>query len=134
MLTSTLNTKSTELENKIKDADIIAKNAVTKANSIKSDLNNYAKKTDVANVTSKYKYKGYGICFDEGGSFSKGNISNGKNVLIFGVDESSLVHGNNKANNIYVMGDLFVQGLMTLHYMQKKYIVKILLNQAKSLC
>ena len=28
--------------------------------------------------TSKYKYKGYGIWFDEGGSFSKGNISNGK--------------------------------------------------------
>ena len=41
----------------------------------------------------------------------KGNISNGKNVLIFGVDESSLVHANNKANNIYVMGDLFVQGI-----------------------
>ena len=61
--------------------------------------------------TSKYKYKGYGICFDEGRSFSKGNISNGKNVLIFGVDESSLVHQNNKANNIYVMGDLFVQGI-----------------------
>ena len=59
--------------------------------------------------TSKYKYKGYGICFDEGGSLSKGNINNGKNVLIFGVDESSLVHVNNKANNIYVMGDLFVQ-------------------------
>ena len=57
--------------------------------------------------TSNYKYKGYGIYFDEGGSFSKGNISNGKNVLIFGVDESSLVHANNKANNIYVMGDLF---------------------------
>ena len=49
MLTSTFNTKSTELENKIKDADIIAKSAVTKANSIKSDLNDYAKKTDVAN-------------------------------------------------------------------------------------
>ena len=61
--------------------------------------------------TSKYKYKGYGICFYEGGSFSKGNISNSKNVLIFGVDESSLVHANNKANNIYVMGDLFVQGI-----------------------
>ena len=58
--------------------------------------------------TSKYKYKGYDICFDEGGSFSKGNISNGKNVLIFDVDESSLVHANNKGNNIYVMGDLFV--------------------------
>ena len=37
MLTSTFNTKCTELENKIKDADIIAKSAVTKANAIKSD-------------------------------------------------------------------------------------------------
>ena len=44
MLTSTFNTKSTELENKIKDVDIIAKSAVTKANSIKSNLNDYAKK------------------------------------------------------------------------------------------
>ena len=44
MLTSTFNGKSTELENKIKDADIIAKSAVTKANSIKSNLNDYAKK------------------------------------------------------------------------------------------
>ena len=44
MLTSDFNTKSTELESKIKDADIIAKSAVTKANSIKSDLNDYAKK------------------------------------------------------------------------------------------
>ena len=309
MLTSTFNTKSTELENKIKDADIIAKSAVTKANSIKSNLNDYAKKTDVANDittikndyvsnesltrrlndlksqhitnevkkiddktkknasdilglesrlkqkedtinenerglsfnrgffyylqknnlvyecksssfntttineistwkstgvfssnmiavknasrglpklkvvddyyvhlsgnhfqqnkpdmsnniainiycvykldpisssrddtftvqnalfgamqfiknadTSKYKYTGYGICFDEGGSFSKGNISNGKNVLIFGVDESSLVHQNNKANNIYVMGDLFVQGINdTTLYAEKIY-------------
>ena len=72
--------------------------------------------------TSKYKYRGYGICFDEGGSFSKGNISNGKNVLIFGVDESSLVHQNNKANNIYVMGDLFVQGINdTTLYAEKIY-------------
>ena len=44
MLTSTFNSKSTELENKIKDADIIAKSAVTKANSIKSNLNDYANK------------------------------------------------------------------------------------------
>ena len=72
--------------------------------------------------TSKYKYKGYGICFDEGGSFSKGNTSNGKNVLIFGVHESSLVHQNNKANNIYVMGDLFVQGINgTTLYAEKIY-------------
>ena len=61
--------------------------------------------------TSKYKYKGYGICFDKGGSFSEGSINNGRNILIFGVHESSLLHSNNKANNIYVMGKGFVQGI-----------------------
>ena len=72
--------------------------------------------------TSKYAYKGYGVCFDEGGTFSKGNINNGKNVLIFGVHESSLVHANNKANNTYVMGDLFVQGINdTTLYAEKVY-------------
>ena len=45
MLTSAFNTKSTELENKIKDADIVAKSAVTKANAIKCDLTGYTKKT-----------------------------------------------------------------------------------------
>ena len=46
--TSTFNSKVTEVENKIKNADIIAKSAVTKANIIKSDLTAYAKKADVA--------------------------------------------------------------------------------------
>ena len=55
MLTSDFNSESTELENKIKDADIIAKSAVTKANSIKSNLNDYAKKTDVADEITTIK-------------------------------------------------------------------------------
>ena len=46
--TSTFNSKVTEVVNKIKDADIIAKSAVTKANTIRSDLTDYAKKVDVA--------------------------------------------------------------------------------------
>ena len=71
--------------------------------------------------TSKYKYKGYGICFDEGGMFSKGNTNNGRNVIIFGVHENSLIHANNKAN-IYIMGDLFVQGINdTTLYAEKVY-------------
>ena len=72
--------------------------------------------------TSKYKYKGYGICFDEGGTFGIGNINNDRNVLIFGVHESSLVHVNNKANIIFIMGNGFVQGIndMTL-YAEKIY-------------
>ena len=72
--------------------------------------------------TSKYAYKGYDICFDEGGMFSEGSISNGRNVLIFGVHESSLVLSNNKANNIYVMGKDFVQGINnTALYADKVY-------------
>ena len=42
--------------------------------------------------TSKYKYKGYGICFDESESFShvrkEGNFNHttlARNVIIFGV-------------------------------------------------
>ena len=42
--TSTFNSKVTEVENKIKAADIIAKSANTKANTIRSDLTAYAKK------------------------------------------------------------------------------------------
>ena len=72
--------------------------------------------------TSKHKYEGYGICFDEGGTFSKRGINNGRYVLIFGVHESSLVHANNKANNIYVMGHLFVQSINdTTLYAEKIY-------------
>ena len=64
----------------------------------------------------------YGICFDEGGTYNKGGINNVGNVLIFGVYESSLVHANNKVNNIYVMGDLFVQGINdTTLYAEKIY-------------
>ena len=48
MLTSTFNTKSTELESKTEDA-------VTKGNSIKSDLDDYAKKDDVANDITTIK-------------------------------------------------------------------------------
>ena len=46
--TATFNSKVTEVENKIKATDIIAKSAITKANTIRSDLTGYAKKADVA--------------------------------------------------------------------------------------
>ena len=46
--TSTFNSKVTEIESKIKDADIIAKSANTKVNTIRSNLNAYAKKADIA--------------------------------------------------------------------------------------
>ena len=46
--TSTFNSKVTQVENKIKAAYIIAKSANTKANTIRSNLTDYAKKADVA--------------------------------------------------------------------------------------
>ena len=46
--TSTFNSKVTEVESKINDTDIIAKSAVTKANTTRSNLTAYARKADVA--------------------------------------------------------------------------------------
>ena len=78
--------------------------------------------TKNATDTSKHKYEGYGRCFDEGGMFSMGNINNGRNFLIFGVHENSVIHSNNKANNIFVMGDGFVQDINdTTLYAEKIY-------------
>ena len=52
-----------------------------------------------------------------------GNINNGRNVLIFGVHENSVIHSNNKANNIFIMGDGFVQDINdTTLYAEKIYI------------
>ena len=45
--TATFNSKVTEVENKIKATDIIARSANTKANTIRSDLTGYEKKADV---------------------------------------------------------------------------------------
>ena len=81
-----------------------------------------AKITKNATDTSKHKYEGYGICFDEGGMLSMGNINNGRNALIFGVHENSVIYSNNKANNIFIMGDGFVQGINdTTLYAEKIY-------------
>ena len=53
--TSTFNSKVTEVESKIKDTDIIAKSAVTKANTIRSNLTADAKKDEVATDTTTIK-------------------------------------------------------------------------------
>ena len=79
--------------------------------------------------TSKYNYKGYGICFDEGGTFGhtirEGNFdhtTNARNVLIFETDMRFSTHKTNKANNIYVMGELFTQGINdTTLYAEKMF-------------
>ena len=79
--------------------------------------------------TSKYYYKGYGICFYESEQFNhvrkEGNFNHttlARNVIIFGVDMSFSKHANNKANNIYVMGKDYVQKINdTTIYAEKMY-------------
>ena len=79
--------------------------------------------------TSKYDYKGYGICFDEGTQFGHiireggfDHTTNARNVLIFGADMSFSIHTTNRANHIYVMGDGFAQGIQdTTIYAEKNF-------------
>ena len=80
-------------------------------------------------ATSKYNYKGYEICFDEGDTFThtirEGNFNHtttARNVLTFGADMSFSSHTTNKANNIYVMGEDFIQGINgTIIYAEKSF-------------
>ena len=88
--TSTFNSKVTEVENKIKAADIIAKSANTKANTIRSDLTAYTKKTkkntsDILALENKFTQK-------------EGTINENKRQLSFNrgfffyMDQSYLVY------------------------------------------
>ena len=61
--------------------------------------------------TRKYQYSGYGISFNSGGSFSFGNNLNAKNVIIFGCEMSFSSHKTYQANNVYILGKGFVQGI-----------------------
>ena len=82
----------------------------------------------------KYKYSGYGIGFDSGGSFSHPRGGNGTNVIIFGADLSNLGHANNKVNNILVLGKGFIQGINgTKIYAEKVYSTNFTVNN-KKLC
>ena len=53
--TAIFSSKITEVENKIKSADFLAKSAITKTNTIKSDLTGYAEKDDVATDITEIK-------------------------------------------------------------------------------
>ena len=59
----------------------------------------------------KYGYSGYGIGFDVRLQFSLRDRSWGKNVIIFGDDNSSSVHVRNKKNKILVLGESPTQRL-----------------------
>ena len=53
----------------------------TSVYTIQNALFGAMKITKHATNNSRNKYEGYGICFDSSGKFSKGNITDGKNVI-----------------------------------------------------
>ena len=59
----------------------------------------------------KYKYSGNHIGFDSRSQFSWSDGSNGKSVIIFGVDKSSSVHIVGRKKNMLVLGEGTTQDL-----------------------
>ena len=58
---------------------------------------------------SKYVYSEYGIEFDGKGSWSFGNDF-ARNVAIFGVDNSTSSHDDNRKNNFFWLGEEVTDG------------------------
>ena len=52
----------------------------------------------------KYVYSGYGITFDSASSWSFDN-NFARNVISFGVDNSSSFHSGNRKNNFLILGE-----------------------------
>ena len=85
--------------------------------------------TKNATNSDKNNYKVYDICFDERSQFGhtitedrRTHTTNGRNVLIFGVDMSFSARATNRANHIYLMGDGLTQGINdTTLYVEKNY-------------
>ena len=79
--------------------------------------------------TSKYDYKGYGICFDERNEFGHtiteggfAHTTDARNVLIFGADMNFSIHKANRASHIYLMGTGLTQGIYdTMLYAEKNF-------------
>ena len=80
----------------------------------------------------KYKYTGYGIGFDSGGTLLFPDGSFGQNVIIFGAYMGSSVHANNKVNNILVLAKDFIQGINgTTIYAEKTYSINFTKSRAR---
>ena len=91
--------------------------------------------------TSKYNYKGYGVCFDESEEFTHvrkrgnfGDTTDGRNVIIFGVDMSFSKHANNKANNIYVMGKDYIQKINDTKIYAEEMYYRNFKDPGKKIC
>ena len=69
----------------------------------------------------KYVYSGYGITLDSAGSWSFNNDF-ARNNIIFGIDNSSLSHADNRKNNFLILGEGPTYGINGSFVSQEKKI------------
>ena len=127
-----IQSKALKLNNTVNSYIVYRLNPISSARNTDYTIQNalfgamkFTKNTDY----SKNNYTGYGLCFDERGTFTRtireGNFDHttaARNVLIIGVDMNFSVHATNRANNIYVMGEALVQGINdTTIYSEKNF-------------
>ena len=79
----------------------------------------------------KYKYSGYGICFDRRSRFSFTGGEFGQNVLIFGADMSNSIHIDNMGKDIFVLGRGTTQGLESTLTAEKMYSINFTVTKKK---
>ena len=88
---------------------------------------NFTKNVD----PNKYEYGGYGVGFDACLQFSLWNREWGKNVVIFGVDDSSSLHADNRKKDFLVLGQGLTDGLDDTTIAAEANILLILRNQKR---
>ena len=77
----------------------------------------------------KYVYSGYRITFDSAGSWTN------RNVIIFGIDNSSSSHSDNLKNTFLVLREgltFGINGSLVLKKLSIKILVLILVNQTQN--
>ena len=82
-------------------------------------------------IQTKFIYNGRGIAFDGEGFWSFDNDS-ARNVVIFGVDNSSSSHTDNKKNNLLVLGEGLINGINDSNGAAGKKLVLTLVKQIQN--
>ena len=119
-------------ENIIKSGSIVniyivyslSQKTINSDNVLKSCLFGATKVTKPGDTTDtdKYIYSGYGLGFDSTGQFSHPQGGMARNIIIFGVNSSHLVHLTNKTQNISILGHGLTQKVNnTTIYAEKMY-------------
>ena len=84
-------------------------------------------------MIKKYVYSGYGIPFDSGGSWCFDNDF-ARNVIIFGVDNSSSSHSDNRKNNFLILGEVPTYGINGSLMHQKKKLILTSVTTTQKFC